>query len=202
MTTYTVPHSLPVIEPATDTIRSATGDNLWKQINALASSANNAISAEGGRAEGAAKTFVSEEVAKDRSRLGALETTTVPKVLADAKTYADVEVGRDRTRLGLLEATTVPKALSDAKAHADAEVAKDRTRLTRAEAADVQQTNAIRQTLRDALAYADSKAADIQRELDTSHIALDTDGTPYYRPGSMTVKILQDTDGTPFYEAA
>lgn len=171
MTNYTVPHNLPVIEPAIDPIRSATGDNLWKQINALAASTNNAISAEGGRAEEAAREYTSDEVNKDRTRLGNLEVT-VPKVLADAKT------------------------------HADAEIAKDRVRLAQTEATDEKQTADIRETLRAALAYADAKAADISRALDTSHVALDTDGTPYYRPGSMTVRVQQDTDGTPFYEAA
>lgn len=91
--------------------------------------------------------------------------------------------------------------IDSAKAYADIEVTKDRTRLAQVEAADVKQAEDIRKTLRDALAYADSKARDIQTRLDTSHIALDTDGTPYYRPGSTTVKVLQDTDGTPFYEA-
>lgn len=71
MTTYTAPHNLPIIEPATDTIRSTTGDNLWKQINALALSAGNAISAEGGRAEDAAKAYTDTEVGKKISRGGA-----------------------------------------------------------------------------------------------------------------------------------
>jgi hypothetical protein len=35
-----------------------------------------------------------------------------------------------------------------------------------------------------------------------SNIALDTDGVPYFSPGSMTVKVLQDTDGVPYYQAA
>lgn len=139
-------------------------------IQALATATDTAISAEGGRAEAAAKAYADVEVGKDRVRLGTLETA-VPKALADAKTYADVEVGKDRARI----ATT--------------------------EAHNQRQDHDIRQTLRNALAYADSKAQEIQAALDTSHIALDTDGTPYYRPGSTTVKVLQDTDGTPFYKA-
>lgn len=35
-----------------------------------------------------------------------------------------------------------------------------------------------------------------------SNIALDTDGTPYYSPGSVTIKVTQDTDGTPYYQPA
>lgn len=51
MTQYTTPHSLPLIEPAVDTIRSATGDNVWKQLNAISMAANLAISKEGSRSE-------------------------------------------------------------------------------------------------------------------------------------------------------
>lgn len=51
---YTTPHSLPVIGTA-DLIRHPTGDNLRKQLNALATAANNALTAEGVRAEAAAK---------------------------------------------------------------------------------------------------------------------------------------------------
>ena len=60
MTSYTIPHSLPVIEPSVDPIRSADGDNLWKQINALAQSSNSAISAEGARAALDAKIYADQ----------------------------------------------------------------------------------------------------------------------------------------------
>lgn len=112
MTKYTVPHSLPVIEPATDPIRSIAGDNLWKHINALAASTNAAISA-----------------VDATPKISQLETVAIPKALTDAKVYADTEVAKDRTRLGTLEKTTVPQVLSDAKTYAAEEVAKDRTRL-------------------------------------------------------------------------
>ena len=39
--------------------------------------------------------------------------------------------------------------------------------------------------------------AELER-LTVSHIALDTDGTPYFSPGSATVQVGQDTDGTPY----
>lgn len=43
MTTYTTKHSLPLIEPAKDMIRSESGDNLWKQLNALAGAVDAAL---------------------------------------------------------------------------------------------------------------------------------------------------------------
>ena len=38
--------------------------------------------------------------------------------------------------------------------------------------------------------------------LKTSHISLDTDGVPYYDPGSMAVQVLQDDDGVPYFKQA
>ena len=35
--------------------------------------------------------------------------------------------------------------------------------------------------------------------LPVSNIALDTDGVPYYSPGSTSVQIIQDVDGTPYF---
>lgn len=116
------------------------------------------------------------------------EKYNFPKPLEDRLSQADREASA--------------AAIAASKTYADAEVAKDRARLFQAEATDVKQAADIRETLRAALAYADAKATDIQNELDTSHVALDTDGTPYYRPGSTTVKVRQDADGTPFYEAS
>lgn len=57
-------HNLPIIEPATDMIRSDTGDNLWKQLNSLSMAVNNAISVE---------------VGDDRLRLEAIEGGAVFK---------------------------------------------------------------------------------------------------------------------------
>lgn len=51
---------------------------------------------------------LNEETAKDRTRLGDLEKTTIPKALSDAKTYADTEVGKDRTRLSAIEGRELP----------------------------------------------------------------------------------------------
>lgn len=35
--------------------------------------------------------------------------------------------------------------------------------------------------------------------VDTSHLARDADGTPYFSPGSMTLRVFTDTDGVPFF---
>lgn len=35
--------------------------------------------------------------------------------------------------------------------------------------------------------------------MNTSGLDLDVDGTPYFRPGSMTLSIHADTDGNPFF---
>ncbi|MDQ0679091.1 lysophospholipase L1-like esterase [Arthrobacter pascens] len=53
MTTFTTPHSLPILE-TTDKI-AATDDGLRQDLNAISTAANSAITAEGVRAEGAAK---------------------------------------------------------------------------------------------------------------------------------------------------
>lgn len=153
-------------------------------------------------AQGRSITTLDQRSITQGERVAAIETVAIPKVLTDAKTYADTEVTKDRTRLTGLETVTVPKVLTDAKSYADVEVTKDRARLAQTEAADLKQSADIRETLRAALAYADAKAADINKAIDTSHVALDTDGTPYFSPGSTTVKVQMDTDGTPFYKAA
>lgn len=49
-----------------------------------------------------------------------------------------------------------------------------------------------------AVAIAESKAYTDQ-VLDTSHLARDVDGTPYFSPGSMTLRVFSDTDGVPFF---
>lgn len=43
---YTLNYSLPLIEPAVDTIRSDSGDNLWKQLNALSAATDQALHLE------------------------------------------------------------------------------------------------------------------------------------------------------------
>lgn len=40
--------------------------------------------------------------------------------------------------------------------------------------------------------------AELER-LTVSNVALDTDGVPYFSPGSVTARVLADTDGTPFF---
>lgn len=43
---YTPTHNLPLIEPAVDTIRSGSGDNLWKQLNASMTAVDAALTKE------------------------------------------------------------------------------------------------------------------------------------------------------------
>lgn len=59
-----------------------------------------------------------------------------------------------------------------------------------------------RSTRSDLTAYTDEQVKTIRDQFSTSHIALDTDGVPYYSPGSMTVQIHQDADGVPYFEPA
>lgn len=53
--------------------------------------------------------------------------------------------------------------------------------------------------LKSAKTYADEKTQEIRDHFNTSHIALDTDGVPFYSPGSMSVQIHQDADGVPYF---
>lgn len=58
------------------------------------------------------------------------------------------------------------------------------------------------ESVSDANAYTDDQVEGIREHYSTSHIALDTDGVPFFSPGSMTVQIRQDADGVPYFEAA
>lgn len=89
---------------------------------------------------------------------------------ANAKTYADAQ---DASKL------------AEAKAYADAGLALDRARLTVNEAKNTTQDGRL--TSLEAVAPK------------VSNIALDSDGVPYYSPGSTAVHIIQDTDGTPYF---
>lgn len=48
-----------------------------------------------------------------------------------------------------------------------------------------------------AAAHAEQIARNI---VDTSHLALDVDGTPFFQPGSMSLRLLQDIDGNPYFQ--
>jgi hypothetical protein len=88
VTTYTTPHSLPIIEP-TDKI-AATSDGLRQDINELSAATGLAITAEGARAEKVAKGH-----ADDKDALRAEATLT------SANRYTDAETAKDRGRLGV-----------------------------------------------------------------------------------------------------
>lgn len=106
MTKYTTPHSLPLIEPATDMIRSANGDNLWKQLNALALATGNAITAEGERvAAGTEEKYgtlpprvedVEEKNAEQDARFGELEAAT--PTIVDTEEFVAVAVDSEERR--------------------------------------------------------------------------------------------------------
>ena len=70
---------------------------------------------------------------------------------------------------------------------------EDSTRRVRIEVGPVR----LRQWSQEMIAAGGAAVAELER-LTVSHIALDTDGTPYYSPGSATVQVGQDTDGTPY----
>ena len=78
------PHSLPILG-TNDLIRSPTDDNIRKQINAVATAADTAITAEGARAEGAANDYTDSKDTSNRSAWAAGDTAT----LNSAKSYAD-----------------------------------------------------------------------------------------------------------------
>lgn len=106
MTKYTTPHSLPLIEPEKDTIRSASGDNLWKQLNALAIATGTAISVEGERvAAGTEEKYgelpprvedVEAKNAEQDARFGELEAAT-PTVV-DTEDFVAVAVDSEERR--------------------------------------------------------------------------------------------------------
>lgn len=103
---YTTPHSLPFLGTG-DYVRSPTGDNLRKQLNALAVASNNALTAEGARAESAAKSYADTKDTDNRSAWAAADTAT----LNSAKSYTDGQVSTDRGRLTSIEAKQAVKAV-------------------------------------------------------------------------------------------
>lgn len=70
---------------------------------------------------------------------------------------------------------------------------EDSTRRVRIEVGPVR----LRQWSQEMVAAGGNAVAELER-LTISHLALDTDGTPYFSPGSATVQVGQDDDGTPY----
>lgn len=70
---------------------------------------------------------------------------------------------------------------------------EDSTRRVRMEVGPVR----LRQWSQEMIAAGGDAVAELER-LTTSHISLDTDGVPFYSPGSTTVQVGQDLDGTPY----
>lgn len=132
-------------------------------------------------AQSAAQAYADTKDTANRAAWAAADAAT----LAGANSYTDTQVTADRIRLTTLESTTVPQALTDAKAYTDAQVAPDRVRLTNVETKNTQQDGR--------LAALEAVAPKV------SNIALDSDGNPYYSPGSTEVHVIPDGDGEPYY---
>lgn len=132
-------------------------------------------------AQTAAQTYADGKDTANRAAWAAADAV----ILTSAQTYTDTQVSADRARLTTLETTTVPQALSDAKAYTDAQVAPDRARLTA-----VEEKNRVQDWRLTSLEAVAPKI---------SNIALDSDGSPYYSPGSTEVHVIPDADGAPYY---
>ncbi|MEV4902346.1 hypothetical protein AB0K08_13515 [Citricoccus sp. NPDC055426] len=102
----------------------------------------------------------------------------------DAETDAPVQVYRDEQPITLI--TGAHGLLAPFQT-------EDTTRRVRLETGPVK----LHQWCLEVVGASGDAVAELER-LTVSHIAIDTDGTPYYAPGSATVKVGQDTDGTPF----
>lgn len=107
---YTTPHSLPILGVG-DLVRSPSGDNIRKQINAVSQAANTAITAEGARAEGAAKDDATTKYGGLPDRVTSLEGQVWYKGYlpngTDLNTFTDT--GRWAVRLTEDVATIVNK---------------------------------------------------------------------------------------------
>lgn len=223
---YTTPHTLP-LQGTADLVRSPSGDNIRKQLNALSVAANNAITNEGARAEGAAKWFrgnlpngtnlntFSESgrwavrTSADAATMtngptgasaGFVELTTADNGMkVQSWTNYGSNKGWRRTTDSITSSTFTPWGVVDvdAKAYADT---KDTANRSAWAAADTSK-------LAEAKSYADSGLSADRARLTSleavspkvSNIALDTDGNPYYSPGSTQVHVIQDGDGEPYY---
>ncbi|WP_159702497.1 polysaccharide deacetylase family protein [Arthrobacter sp. 18067] len=125
MTTYTNPHSLPVLEP-TDKI-AASDDGLRQDLNAVSLAAAAAITAEGGRAETAANAYADGKDTSNRAAWAAADATNLASAktyadsgdatnLAAAKTYADGKDTSNRTAWAAADVTNLAAAATDAAA--------------------------------------------------------------------------------------
>lgn len=110
----------------------------------------------------------------------------------DVKAYADTgdaagqayTDGKDTANRAAWAAADTAVAAA-ATAYTDAEVLKDRNRLTPIEA-----TNTVQ----------DGRLASLEAvSPKVSNIAMDTDGVPYYSPGSTEVHVIPDGDGEPYF---
>lgn len=170
---YTNPHSLPVLGTA-DYVRSPSGDNLRKQLNALAAAANNAITAEGSRAEGAAKSYADTKDTDNRSAWSAADTST----LNSAKSYTDTKDTANRSAWAAADTTT----LNSAKSYTDTKDSSNRTDWAAADTAKLSEAKAYAETM-----------------IGAKVISLDTDGVPYWNPSGGTMRLFTDVDGALYY---
>lgn len=120
---------LPIFE-TTDKI-AATGDGLREDLNLIGSSSRNAITAEGTRAEGAAKSYADTKDTSNRAAWAAADTAK----LAEAKAYTDERDEAYRTVDRALWRTEDDEHQAAAQAYTDTEVAEDRARLAALEGA-------------------------------------------------------------------
>lgn len=159
-------------------------------LNQLATTVNNAAATAENNAVATAKTYADGQVATDRGRLTAIETKNTAQdgrldLVETKNTAQDADITTARTN-----------AVADAKVYTDAQDAAYRVEDRALWRAEDDGHEAAART------YTDTRETAVRASFTISHIALDTDGTPYFSPGSMTVKVLQDTDGTPYYQAA
>lgn len=131
--------------------------------------------------------------------------------LTAAKAYTDTEVGKDRTRLASIEAKNV--AQDTRMDGIDTRDAAQDTRMAGIDARDTAQDGRMdrlesKDTVQDELIRIEGGK---NRQQDTrltgleavspvvSNIALDTDGNPFFSPGSTQVHVIPDPHGVPYY---
>jgi len=138
VTTYD-PKGLPQF--ATSDKIAAPGDGLREDLNLISAAASAAISVEGSRAEGAAKSYADTKDTDNRSAWAAADTAT----LNNAKSYTDGKDTANRSDWAAADATT----LNSAKSYADSKDTASRSDWAAADTA----------TLNSAKSYADGKFA-------------------------------------------
>lgn len=244
MTTFTNPHSLPLIEPATDKVKDSTEPSaLAGDINALAASVNSALgqvksdvitdaTTKYGGLPARVTAVESKNLAQDTAIAaahwfrGAVPASTDWNTFdgsglyfmtsaADLATMTNMPPGAStgwgefwRSTTGSLKEqtwtnygstprswfrTTASTTLGTFSAWQESATVPMITAAVAAlDAKNTAQDLAITNASAEAKAYTDTVAQ-------TSHLAADTDGTPYFSPGSMTLRVFTDTDGNPFF---